>query len=74
MCCVYMHAASEGAFYRSGRKLMLFAQDQSHSFPRYSEPPPAIPSSMKWLLAACVVALATLPWAIPALLLRIVTP
>jgi hypothetical protein len=63
---------SEGSSYWFGRKQM--SHDTSTTFSRLAAPPPTLPRSMVWVLAACLLALAVLPWAIPALLIRIVTP
>jgi hypothetical protein len=44
--------------------------------PAIEEPivPGTLPRSMVWVLVGCLLALAVLPWAIPSLILRIITP
>jgi hypothetical protein len=53
----------------------MAAQEQPASLaPDEPIAPRTLPRSMVWLLIGCLLAMAILPWAIPSLVLRIITP
>ncbi len=53
---------------------MPTTQEYVVTFSPATMPPPALPRSMVWLLVGSLIALATLPWAIPYLIVRMITP